>query len=106
MEAKAESSDGLLLGGSAPSSFQFEMKARKFLAACGDSLVKAKFYMAFPTLMHFNAYKSTVQPPLQLTEEQMQHKIDQFISHSQETRQGKVDRSHKLAPKKRDFLLK
>lgn len=48
--------EGLLIG--LPSANQVEANALNFLAKCDYSIIKAKFYLVFPTLMYFNAFKS------------------------------------------------
>ncbi|KAL4454018.1 hypothetical protein ABPG74_003901 [Tetrahymena malaccensis] len=82
--------EGLLIG--LPSSDQVEANALNFLAKCDYQVIKAKFYLVFPSLMYFNAYKSKIQIPVSLTEQEMQEKIDQYVSQLQETKLGQHEK--------------
>lgn len=46
------------------------------------SVIKAKFYLLFPTLLYFNTFKKNID----ITEKEMDNKINEYIKQLQETK--------------------
>lgn len=61
-----------------------EEQALMFLHKTEYSIIKAKFYLLFPTLYRYNQYHS--ENPVEITEKEMEEKIQFFFDQMQETK--------------------
>lgn len=80
-ESKSDNNNGLL---STSDSVDFEERALNFLHKMDYSIIKAKFYTIFPLFLHFNKYRP--EQAIDLTEAEMQEKIEQYINKIKESK--------------------
>ena len=69
---------------------RMEEKALQFLNDMNYSFTKAKFYLLFPTLLKWNEYSS--DNALEISEKEMEEKINFFITQMQETKTSQHER--------------
>ncbi|CAD8046515.1 unnamed protein product [Paramecium primaurelia] len=77
-KSKGFSGDGLILSGLSITQEQVNERALMFLKQMDYNIIKAKFYLLFPSLLVYNQYKH--RHSLQFTNEYMNEKIEQYIS--------------------------
>ncbi|CAD8133881.1 unnamed protein product [Paramecium octaurelia] len=77
-KSKGFSGDGLILSGLSITQEQVNERALMFLKSMDYNIIKAKFYLLFPSLLVYNQYKH--RHALQFSNEYMNEKIELYIS--------------------------